>query len=211
MGMTCKSPHTINPVFLAATGHKVIAAVAGVVLFAALTSAGALVRIPLPNTPVPMTLQTVFVILSGLVLGSRLGSASQALYIVMGIVGLPVFASGASGLGYISGPTAGYLLGFIVAPYVAGSLTRAARPGTWTMIKSSIAATATIFALGVGWLFIGCGDLQTALSLGLFPFLAGGVLKCGLAAGLGRMLCARLRKAFDIDTMKRRGFDGAGN
>ena len=92
------------------------AAAAGVIGFALLTALGAAVRIPLPFTPVPITLQTLFVLLAGVTLGPRLGAASMAFYLLLGTAGYHVFAgSERCGLQTIFGPTGGYLLGFLLA------------------------------------------------------------------------------------------------
>ena len=95
--------------------RRLAVCIVGVLLFTLLTTLGAIVRIPLPNTPVPLTLQTVFVVLSGVALGARLGLASQLLYVALGTAGMPIFANGGSGIAYVTGPTAGYLLGFHAA------------------------------------------------------------------------------------------------
>ena len=95
----------------------------GCVFFVALMSLGAYVRIPVFFTPVPITLQTLFVVLSGAMLGKKWGMASQAIYISLGAIGLPVFQGYGYGMGHILGPTGGYLAGFVLASYVVGSLT----------------------------------------------------------------------------------------
>ena len=89
-------------------------------LFAALTAIGALLKISLP--PVPFTLQIFFVVLSGLLLGSKLGFTSQVIYIALGLMGIPVFTDG-GGLGYILSYKFGYLMGFAVSAYVSGIIT----------------------------------------------------------------------------------------
>jgi biotin transport system substrate-specific component len=89
-------------------------------MFGAATAMGAYIMIPLP--PVPITLQTLFVVLAGALLGGRLGALSQVVYLLLGIIGLPVFHGGKGGLGILLGPTGGYLVGFIAAAYVVGKL-----------------------------------------------------------------------------------------
>ena len=90
-------------------------------LFGAGTAAGAYLIIPLP--PVPITLQTLFVWgLAGALLGARLGALSQLVYLLIGIIGLPVFAGGKAGLGVLFGPTGGYLIGFVAGAWVIGTL-----------------------------------------------------------------------------------------
>ena len=141
------------------------------------------VRIPLPFTPVPITGQTFAVLLVGAVLGSRRGAASLALYLLMGLVGLPFFAGGTSGLAIVIGPTGGYLIGFIVAAYLVGLL--AAR-GLDRRIPSALlaflAGEVVIYLFGVAWLSFFLG-IPHAIAAGLLPFLIGDAIKLA-AAGL---------------------------
>jgi len=141
------------------------------------------VRIPLPFTPVPITGQTFAVLLVGAVLGSRRGAASLGLYLLMGLVGLPFFAGGTSGLAIVIGPTGGYLIGFIVAAYLVGLL--AAR-GLDRRIPSALlaflAGEVVIYLFGVAWLSFFLG-IPHAIAAGLLPFLIGDAIKLA-AAGL---------------------------
>ncbi len=141
------------------------------------------VRIPLPFTPVPITGQTFAVLLVGAALGSRRGAMSLALYLLLGLVGLPFFAGGASGLAYLLGPTGGYLVGFVVAATLVGLL--AAR-GLDRRIPSALlaflAGEIVIYLFGVAWLSVFIGIPQ-ALTAGLVPFLIGDAIKLA-AAGL---------------------------
>ena len=163
-------------------------AVAGLAL---LTVAGAKVSIPLPGTPVPGTLQTLPVLLAGLMLGSRRGAFSQAAYLGLGLAGLPVFALPGAGFGYLLGPTGGYLLGFVAAPLIVGGLAPPVRtPGFPRRLTAVTAGILTIHAAGVIWLSLFYlptpGD---ALRAGSLPFLgfdvAKGILACGLASAAG--------------------------
>jgi biotin transport system substrate-specific component len=141
------------------------------------------VRIPLPFTPVPITGQTFAVLLVGAVLGSRRGAASLLLYLIQGMLGLPVFAGGASGLAYLIGPTGGYLVGFVVAASLIGLL--AAR-GMDRRIPSALlaflAGEIVIYLFGVSWLSVFLG-IQRAIIAGLLPFILGDAIKLA-AAGL---------------------------
>ncbi len=101
--------------------HAILACV-----FAALVGVGAFISIPLPFTPIPIGLQTLFVLLTGLVLGPLWGASAIVLYLLVGLLGLPVFAAGTGGPAHLAGPTGGYLLGFLPAAVVAGLI---ARPG----------------------------------------------------------------------------------
>ena len=145
-------------------------------------AAMAQVRIPLPFTPIPLTGQTFAVLLVGAALGSRRGAASLLLYLLQGMIGLPVFAGGASGLAVLVGPTGGYLVGFAGAAYLTGLL--AAR-GLDRRIPSAflvfLAGEAVIYLFGVAWLSLFLG-FQRAILAGLLPFLIGDALKLAAAA-----------------------------
>ena len=146
-----------------------------VAIFAVLTMVGA--RISIPTPIVPVTLQFLFVALSGILLGARLGAASQALYIGMGLLGLPVFAKG-GGLGYVLTPTFGYLIGFILCAYIIGKL---CENGELTIVKTFIATFVglmVVYALGIAYMlfiknvYIGSGNGMTfykAISIGFLP------------------------------------------
>jgi biotin transport system substrate-specific component len=153
---------------------------AGIAAFALLTALGAFVRIPLPFTPVPITLQTFFVLTAGVYLGGRDAAASQLMYLAVGATGLPVFAGGA-GIGHLLGPTGGYLLAFPLAAGLVGALVQ---PGVGLLraLAAFFAAKVAIFGLGAAWLAIvlGVGPEQ-AIALGVVPFLPGAVLKVAAA------------------------------
>ena len=160
---------------------------AGLAKSAILVVGGALItalgsQIEIPLLPVPITGQTFGVLLVGALLGSRRGPASMLVYVGMGALGLPVFAGGASGLARLAGPTAGYLVGFVVAAGIVGLLSQR---GWDRRIVSTAAAlaigTLVIYAFGVAWLahFVGWGRV---LATGVFPFLVGDALKLCLAA-----------------------------
>lgn len=164
---------------------------AGVVIIAA----SAQVVIPLPFTPVPITGQTFGVLFSAALLGFRRSLLTVGLYLLLGFVGLPIFAGWSSGLGKVAtfadgvlalAPSGGYLLGFLLA---AGLVGRLAELGWDRRIGGSIAAmllgNVVIYLFGVPWLMAAIhADLATALEKGLYPFLIGDVIKLALAAGL---------------------------
>ncbi|MDB5318171.1 MAG: BioY protein [Rhodospirillales bacterium] len=133
-------------------------------------------QIAVPLWPVPMTLQTLAVLLLGALGGSRIGVASVALYLAEGAVGLPFFANGSAGIAVLAGPTAGYLLGFLPAAWIAGQ----ARGGWWRTGAILGAAHLVLFIPGLAWLagFIG---LERALVTGLAVFIPGTVVKTALA------------------------------
>ena len=155
-----------------------------VVAFAALTAALAQVRVPLWFTPVPFTGQSFAVLASGLVLGWRLGAASQLLYVTAGAVGLPVFQGAHGGWTYVTGPTLGYLVGFVAAAIVAGFIARRFRFRAAGLV-GAIAGTVTVYVFGVAWLAHALGvGLPEAITLGVVPFLVGDAIKATLAGML---------------------------
>ncbi len=162
---------------------------AGSLLIAALAQ----VSIPLPFTPVPITGQTLGVLLVGAAYGPGLGVATLVLYLMWGVVGLPVFAPNADGSHEtgaaalrLTAPTAGYLWGFVVAAGLVGWL---AQKGWDRTFASSVGAmflgSVAIYAAGVPWLMAAAdADLETALTWGLTPFIIGDTLKLLAAAAL---------------------------
>jgi len=151
----------------------------GCAVFVVLMVLGAYVRIPLFFTPVPITLQTFFVLLSGALLGRKWGAISQAAYLSIGAFGLPVFQGYGSGASHIFGPTGGYLFGFIAASYVAGLLIGPDNRKAQLKIAASMAASlAVIYTFGVIWLKLFLGvSFSAALVMGLYPFLPGAAIK----------------------------------
>jgi len=149
---------------------------------AALTALAAQVQIPM--YPVPMTLQTFAVLLVAATLGASRGAASMGVYLAMGAAGLPVFA-GAKALTAVL-PTAGYLVGFVVAGFVVGALAARGFSTTPIRVAASFAlGSAIIYVLGAGWLVVGLGlTLPQALAAGVAPFLVGDAIKAVAAATL---------------------------
>lgn len=152
------------------------------------TALMARIAIPLPFTPVPITGQTLAVLLTGAALGSRRGALSMAAYVLEGSLGLPVFAGGAAGLKWLKGPTGGYLVGFIAAAFVTGWLAERGwdRRPLLTALAMLI-GNAVIYLFGLPWLAMFLGGFagpKGALALGLLPFIPGDLLKLALAAFL---------------------------
>jgi len=161
-------------------------------LFAALTAIGAQIAIPIGT--VPITLQVLFVLLSGLILGSKLGFLSQLVYLFMGAIGLPVFANFSGGFGHIYGPTGGYLLSFPIAAFLAGLVSERGRRIKDYAMGSAIGILA-IYLLG--WLRLGLfmgGDFEKAFLLGVAPFIPIDALKGGLAV----LIADRVHKSIKI-------------
>jgi len=151
-------------------------------MFGALTAIGAYIIIPLP--PVPITLQTLFLNLAAALLGGSLGALSQVIYILLGVIGLPVFAGGKAGLGVLFGPTGGYLIGFVVAAYVVGKLISIKKnPGLVWTVSVMLAGMVIIYALGILQLtMVAKLSAQKAFAVGALPFIPGDIVKIALAA-----------------------------
>lgn len=156
-------------------------------LFTALIAAGAFIAIPLG--PVPFTLQPLFVLLAGLVLGPRLGALSVVAYLVLGLVA-PVYAGGTSGLGVLFGPTGGYLLGFVLGALVAGAVGHSGGAGTARLVMGGLAGLLPIYALGATWLAISlhATDLRLVLVGGVLQFLPFDIIKAFVAGVLAHAL-----------------------
>lgn len=169
------------PAALVAPTSSTARNVVAIALAALLVSVAAQVVVPLPLTPIPFTLQPLAVLVVGGVLGARRGAAALALYLAMGLVGLPVFAAGGSGIARLMGPTGGYLLAFPVAAAVAGSVA-GARPGLVRALFACAAGMVVIHVGGTAQLAALGGDAGAAYRLGFVPFLTGDLLKIGLAA-----------------------------
>lgn len=119
-------------------------------LFAALIIVGAYIKIPVP--PVPFTLQTLFVVLSGLVLGARFGTFSVLVYMLLGLAGLPVFAGGSGGIGSVLMPTFGYIIGFAVGAFVSGLI--ASNSSYPRLLGASFAAMGIIYFFGMLYYYL---------------------------------------------------------
>lgn len=142
-------------------------------------------QVELPLKPVPITLQTLAVLLVGAALGWKRGAASMTTYLLAGAAGLPVFAGGSAGLAKFAGPTGGYLLSYIFAAALVGWLVQRyaldRKPAGAAL--AMLAASAVIYGLGLTWLGLVTGlKGQALLTAGLTPFLVGDALKIGLAA-----------------------------
>lgn len=149
-------------------------------LFVALISVGAFIAIPIG--PVPIVLQNMFVLLAGLILGPVRGLACVAVYLLVGLAGLPVFAGGTSGIGKLFGPTGGYLLGYLPAVLVTGVISRTLGGKPSSDILAMIAGSVIVYAAGVPWLKIAFSlSWGKAVAAGMVPFLLGDILK--IAAG----------------------------
>lgn len=174
---------------LAAAPSRSVARDAALVIGAALlTALAAQVRIPIPGSPVPITGQTFGVLLTAAALGPVRGTLGQGLYLLLGAVGLPVFTEWSGGLDVLRGPTAGYLVGFVLAAAVVGLASRRGLDRSpLGVLATFVVGNALIYVLGVGWLYAsveGITTLGAAVAAGLTPFLLGDLIKALLAAGL---------------------------
>ncbi len=156
-----------------------------VLIFSIFIAVLAQAAVPLPFSPVPITGQTLGVLLVGLLLGSRRGAASVLAYLAQGALGLPVFAGAAGGPQVLLGPTAGYLAGFVVAAFVVGRLAENAWDRSYPRtLLAMVLGNLIIYAFGVAWLALYLGDLPRAFAGGLLPFIPGDLLKIVLAVAL---------------------------
>jgi len=165
-----------------------------VTTFIALITLSAFVRIPLPFTPVPLTLQTLFVLLSGALLGRRLGLLAQAGYISLGLTGFQVFTGLGSGSLYLLGPTGGYIVGFVLASFFAGSLFSEGKHSYRKIFLSFLCADFIILFSGMFWLkiFLSC-PFSRAFWFGFLPFVPGDLLKVVLATAVFGKIHSRIK------------------
>jgi biotin transport system substrate-specific component len=170
-----------------AAARRVAVILAGIGLLAASA------WLSVPFYPVPLTMQTLAVLLLGGLLGPTLGVSAVAGYLVLGAMGAPVFHNGLGGVLVIAGPTGGYLVGFLPAVWLMGWGARQARSGVGGgrrarsllfLATGAVAAGAVIYAAGVPWLAVSTGmGLRSAVAAGLVPFLLGDLLKTAVAVG----------------------------
>lgn len=167
---------------------------AGIVICAsAVIAVCARIMLPLPFTPVPLTLSNFGVLLVGLVLGSRRGFAAAALYLVWGAMGLPVFAStGAGSFVQMLGPTGGYLWAYPVVAFLAGWVAEHGSPGFTRNLAASVVGEVVLFIAGIGWLAVMTQSWRQAALFGLYPFLFAEVSKVMLASAAA----VRLQRKF---------------
>lgn len=167
-------------------------------LFATLTAVGAFIKIPIPV--VPFTLQFLFVMLAGLLLGARKGTFSVAVYVLLGLAGVPVFAEG-GGFWYVLKPSFGYLIGFLFAAYVIGKITENIKKLVmWKILAANFAGLAIVYGIGLVYYYVICNYvIHTPLGvwpLFLYCFLMvvpGDICLCILAAILTKRVKPALR------------------
>ena len=185
-----------RPAETPAAKRKTLLKICLAALFAALTAAGTFISIPVPVSPVPIVLQNLFALLSGLALGPLLGGAAVALYLLAGALGVPVFAGAIGGIAHFAGPTGGFLLGYLLMAVTGGLIAgkpRVSKPAPfWRIILAVGAGLLVVYVPGVVWLKIS-GNLSwtRAFAGGFVPFIIGDVIK-GIAVAV---VAPRLRKA----------------
>ena len=139
-------------------------------VMAALTAVGAYIHVPIG--PVPIVLTTLFALLAGLLLGSRWGLASMGLYILVGAMGMPIFAGGKGGFAHLLGPTGGYLLGFALAAWVTGFISERSRGLLFWEIFAIVAGSLAIYGLGIPWFkMVTKMTWPKTFMVGMVPFL----------------------------------------
>jgi len=159
--------------------------------FAALTGICAQIRLYLPWTPVPVTMQTFAVFLSAIVLGRNWGGISQALYVSLGIAGIPWFAGFKGGFAVLQGPTMGYLLGFVLAAFLVGFLIDRYIGARYfvTLFPILLFANLCIYTLGILWLSLMYPpDIYGLLAIGVIPFIPGDLAKILAVSAIGRAI-----------------------
>jgi biotin transport system substrate-specific component len=157
-----------------------------IVAAAALTALCAQISFYLPGNPVPVTGQTFAVLLSAAALGANRGAAAMLLYVLLGMVGLPVYADGKHGIDIVTGATGGYLIGFLVAAWVVGRLAEARMDRTPVRaLPLFLIGSAIVYAIGVPWLAVSAHQtLGWAIANGFTDFIPGDLVKGAAAAGV---------------------------
>lgn len=191
-------PEAVQSPAVAAPQSRFAGRLLGVALGVAVVALSARIAVPVPFSPVPMTLQPLAVLVVGGLLGAAGGAAALALYLLLGVAGLPVFAGGAGPL-YLMGPTGGYLLAFPVAAALAGRIAGSGATPAGTVGRALLAAAAGMLVIHIGGLAqltLLSDNAGEAFRLGFLPFFTGDLVKVGLAAAailLFRPAARRLR------------------
>lgn len=176
-------------------------------LFAALIAVGAFIKIPVPY--LPFTLQTFFVMLAGMLLGAKLGALSALIYLVLGLVGLPIFTEG-GGIGYLLKPSFGYIIGFVVGAYLTGLIAnKVKQPSYLRLAAAGFAGLGAVYAIGVVYfymiktLYLGTGiGVWTLLLYCFIVFIPGDTALCLLASLLSKRLIPHLKRLFSGTDIK---------
>jgi len=171
---------------------------ASVSLFTALTAMGAFISIPVG--PVPITLQTLFVLLSGILLGPKLGAISQLIYVILGLIGIPIFAEFSGGLQSVLKPSFGFLIGFIPAAYIVGRIIKNSRFTVHnSQLKEIVLAgsigTIAIYLIGLPYMYFILNHVMNmqlsffeVFKMGAFLFIPGDIFKLIISTVIGQKL-----------------------
>ncbi|WP_197470725.1 biotin transporter BioY [Anaerosporomusa subterranea] len=168
-------------------------------LFSALIAVGAFIKVPIPA--VPFTLQFLFTTLAGLLLGARLGSLSVAVYIAVGLLGIPVFTQG-GGIGYILQPTFGYIIGFYLGTYITGAIAQtSSQPTVKRLLIANFAGLAVVYLVGMIYYYV-VANYYIQQPIGIWPLilycfilaLPGDIAICFVSAFLGKRLIPILNR-----------------
>jgi biotin transport system substrate-specific component len=176
-----------------APGALTLRRVISVLVGALVVALAAQVSVPVPLSPVPMTLQPLAVLVVGGLLGAGGGLAALVTYLALGIAGLPVFAGGSAGVVHLIGPTGGYLLAFPLAAGLVGALADGGRGGALRVLLACALGMALIHIGGVAQLALLGGDPALAFRVGFVPFFTGDLLKVGLASAVILLAGPRLK------------------
>lgn len=170
-------------------------------LFTTLTAVGGFINIPIG--PVPISLQFLFTALAAILLGAKLGALSQIVYVVLGLIGIPIFTGG-GGISYIFKPTFGYLIGYIIGCYIIGTLSK--KIGNDSFVKlflSIITGLIVVYLIGVPYMYLILKNVMgvnitvlAAIKAGCLVFIPGDILKSILTAALGVKLIPIIREAY---------------
>lgn len=168
-------------------------------MFVALIVAGAFIKIPIPV--VPFTLQYLFTMLAGLLLGGKMGALSVCIYMFLGLVGLPIFAQG-GGIGYIFQPSFGYIIGFAAGAYVTGNIAnKTSRPGFKRLLSANFLGLGIVYLFGMAYYYL-ISDLYLGTPIGLWPLflycfllaVPGDIVLCIVGAILGKRLIPLIKE-----------------
>lgn len=171
-----------------------------VALFAALTAVGGFISIPIGT--VPVTLQSFFTLLSGIILGPFLGMLSQLIYVLIGLIGIPVFAGGTGGVSTIFTPSFGYLIGFIIAPLLIGKIAKTQNKlGIVKAVIACILGSLLVYLVGLPYMYIILKyvskvniSLLKTFQIGFFVFIPGDLIKCIIASIIGIKVLPAIRR-----------------
>lgn len=159
-------------------------------LFTAMTAILAQISIPIPFSPVPINMATITVLMCGIILGKNYGALCQIVYVLLGLIGLPVFSNLTGGIGKILGPTGGYLIGYIFTAYIVGLISSHSTKKIIYAL-SMIAGIFVCYAFGTAWfMYLTKNPLYTSLTMCVLPFLIGDALKILIVT----LLCNTLKK-----------------